>query len=207
QMLNLAVTRVGFNSQEHVPLFVDIVGAPLTRQEQISRIKLVVADATLWPAYRAIVDPMAEPVAVDETTKAELLQLLEPAVEAGRAVAIFFPRGVGPHTWHGDERKQIQIQRRFQLLGMTADGMRVWDIRRASQTLRLATNQIAELTLTDQGQTGQLVLLAGLFEPESTIVRINNIAMQREQQPAILNFSRVATPDQLQSLVNAGTSR
>jgi len=57
--------------------------------------------------------------------------------ETGRATfAYVAPRGVGPTEWSGDLKKQIQIRRRFMLLGETLDSMRVWDIRRAIQAAR-----------------------------------------------------------------------
>jgi len=57
--------------------------------------------------------------------------------ETGRATfAYVAPRGVGPTEWSGDAKKQIQIRRRFMLLGETLDSMRVWDIRRAIQAAR-----------------------------------------------------------------------
>ncbi|MCG6154878.1 alpha/beta fold hydrolase [Rubinisphaera margarita] len=51
-------------------------------------------------------------------------------------VAIFAPRGVGPHAWSGDDREQIHIRRRFALLGQTADASRVWDIIAAVNAVR-----------------------------------------------------------------------
>ena len=51
------------------------------------------------------------------------------------SLAWFAPRGVGLTAWTGDEKRQTKIRRRFQLLGQTLDGMRVWDIRRAIQTI------------------------------------------------------------------------
>src|SRR5262249_56879890 len=47
-------------------------------------------------------------------------------------MAYVAPRGVGPTAWDQTEKKQIQIRRRFQLLGQTLDGMRVWGVRRAA---------------------------------------------------------------------------
>ena len=46
------------------------------------------------------------------------------------------PRGIGPTAWTTDEKESTHIRRRFALLGQTIDGMRVWDIRRAIQSLR-----------------------------------------------------------------------
>ena len=44
--------------------------------------------------------------------------------------------GNRPDAWNPNPKKQIQIRRRFMLLGQTLEGMRVWDIRRAIQAIR-----------------------------------------------------------------------
>jgi hypothetical protein len=51
-------------------------------------------------------------------------------------MAYVCPRGIGPTAWSGSEKAQTQRLRRFYLLGQTVDGMRVWDIHRAVQSLR-----------------------------------------------------------------------
>jgi len=51
-------------------------------------------------------------------------------------MAYVCPRGIGPTAWSGSEKAQTQRLRRFYLLGQTLDGMRVWDIHRAVQSLR-----------------------------------------------------------------------
>lgn len=50
--------------------------------------------------------------------------------------ATLYVRGIGPLAWPGEARKQVQIRRRFMLLGQTLDSMRVWDIRRGIQAIR-----------------------------------------------------------------------
>ena len=52
-------------------------------------------------------------------------------------LAFVAPRGIGRTAWNADPAKQTQIRRRFMLLGQTLDGMRVWDVRRALQALRI----------------------------------------------------------------------
>lgn len=58
-------------------------------------------------------------------------------VERGEiALAFLPPRGIGATAWSGDEKAQVQVRRRFMLLGQTLEGMRVWDVRRAVEALR-----------------------------------------------------------------------
>ncbi len=59
-----------------------------------------------------------------------------PAASADTAVVRFFPRGLGPTASALAAADQNEVRRRYQLLGQTADGMRVWDIRRAVAALR-----------------------------------------------------------------------
>ncbi len=59
-----------------------------------------------------------------------------PAGPADAAVVRFFPRGLGPTASALAAADQNEVRRRYQLLGQTADGMRVWDIRRAVAALR-----------------------------------------------------------------------
>src|SRR5206468_3414531 len=51
------------------------------------------------------------------------------------ALAWMAPRGIGLTAWKADARKQVQIRRRFMLLGQTLESARVWDIRRGIQAL------------------------------------------------------------------------
>ena len=53
------------------------------------------------------------------------------------AMAYIAPRGIGPTAWDQSQRKQTQHRRRFYLLGQSLDGMRVFDVRRAIQAVRM----------------------------------------------------------------------
>ena len=59
-----------------------------------------------------------------------------PAASPDTAVVRFFPRGLGPTASALASADQNEVRRRYQLLGQTVDGMRVWDIRRAVAALR-----------------------------------------------------------------------
>jgi hypothetical protein len=100
------------------------------------------------------------------------------------------PRPGGLNPWKGNDAKQLQIQRRFQLLGMTVDGMRVWDIRCAIQVLRQECPNLKELRLRARSRAETLVLLASLFEPPVSRIQVPSIAPERDQQPSILNLTR-----------------
>jgi dienelactone hydrolase len=106
---------------------------------------------------------------VDAAGWQELQQML-----AGHAwgMAWLAPRGVGPTEWSRDDRKRTQIRRRFMLLGQTADGMRIWDVRSGVQTLRSVSGfRDVPLWLQGERHAAGWALYASLFEP--TISRLD----------------------------------
>lgn len=106
-------------------------------------------------------------------------------------MAYIAPRGIGPTAWDQSERKQTQHQRRFYLLGQSLDGMRVWDVRRASQTLR-AVDGFADvpLWLQSQRQMAGVTLYASLFEPEITRLDLHESPASHREGPFFLNVTR-----------------
>ncbi len=67
---------------------------------------------------------------IPELSSDKLSQLSQLLSAAGGEVWWVAPRGIGPTQWGENSRDLIQIRRRFQLIGETIDGMRVWDVRR-----------------------------------------------------------------------------
>lgn len=110
---------------------------------------------------------------------------------------IVTPRGVGRTLWDQSERKQVQNQRRFYLLGESLGGMQVWDVRRALQALRtLAIAKDAKVMLGGAGQQAALVLYTSLYEDVTTI-GISELAESDIDSLPILNVSRFYTVDQM----------
>jgi len=111
------------------------------------------------------------------------------------ALAFVSLRGTGENAWVGSDAKQIQIERRFQFIGTTADTMRVWDLRRAIQTLRTECPELKTLVLRADGRGQEIVLLASLFEPPVSRIEFTDPWPTDpwpadHEQPAILNVSR-----------------
>jgi hypothetical protein len=108
-------------------------------------------------------------------------------------MAYVAPRGVGPTAWNADPKKDTHIQRRFWLLGQTADGMRVWDVRRAAQALR-AVEGNAGLPLWLQGERGAagVALYASLFEPDVARLDLWDLPASHESAagPFLLNVTK-----------------
>jgi hypothetical protein len=161
-------------SQPHVklPLWIIPASAPETKAAT-----LTILDGSEWKAGDA---PQRLPEGVLRAAADG-----KPAIRA--AVA---PRGVGPVKWTGDARKQIQIRRRFMLLGQTLDGMRVWDIRQSIAALK-SLGPLREVELRAGGAMGVNALYAALFEPEVKRLRLENIPTTLETAPDYFNVARV----------------
>jgi hypothetical protein len=101
------------------------------------------------------------------------------------------PRGIGPTEWTRDEKKRTHIRRRFLLLGQTEDAMRVWDVRRAMQSLRsLAGYREIPLWLQGERQAAGWALYASLFEPDVTRLDLWSLPHSHRDGPIFLNVQR-----------------
>jgi hypothetical protein len=113
-----------------------------------------------------------------------------PSPTRGSISAYFSPRGLGSDVWTGDAKKQVQIRRRFMLLGQTLDSMRVWDIRYAIRALRMKFPS-AELRLEGRGTQAVNLLYASLFESGISGMVLHDLPASHEQGPDYLNVLRV----------------
>jgi len=166
----------GFTSEHDVPLRIYMFDDISAKPKQIS---LRVLDATGWTNWLRAGRSFWEGQAMNGTTvagefidennsaDAAALDKLKSELSDGKTVLAFFaPRGVGLTAWSGGEKRLTQIRRRFMLLGQTLDGMRVWDIRRAIQTIH-ALRGVKSPQIELQASDGEAVnaLYAALFEP------------------------------------------
>ncbi len=138
--------------------------------------------------------------AADPAAFAELRRKLD----AGGATRVWFaPRGVGLSAWSGEAKRQVQIRRRFMLLGQTLDSMRVWDIRRAAQ----AVHSIPEckrlpVDAEARGPMGVNALYAALFEPAIRDLELSDLPNSHAAGPDYLNVLQLL--DIPQALALAG---
>jgi dienelactone hydrolase len=152
-----------FTSQPHVRLALFIKG-PL--QPGAKRINLHILDAASWPNF----DPQASGKDSD-------------VIDAYLAV-----RGVGPAAWTADEKKLIQIRRRFGLLGTTMESMQAWDIRRGLAALRSIDGmKDLPITLEAGGTMAGCALYASLFEPPVAALQLHNLPTTHHDGPQFLN--------------------
>jgi hypothetical protein len=118
------------------------------------------------------------------------------------AFAAITPRGVGVTKWaETGGRDDIQIRRRFALLGQTADGQRVWDVRRAIAVLATQADlKPAKLTLHGERDAAGIALYAALFEPSVAAFDLWHLPSSHHDGPVFLNVLRVLDTPQAVAL-------
>ncbi len=169
-----AGTQLTFSDPAFLPLQLQVFHAPGTSLDKLEAVQLIIAP---------------DRVAAEQV-------LATSAQSTAAPQAVFIPHG-SPGTWQGNPAKQIHIARRFQLLGMTIDSIRVWQIRRALQELRKACPQLKTLHIHATGGTELIVALASLYEPPAQLLTLPELAPELEQQPSILNLTRTVSLDLL----------
>jgi hypothetical protein len=126
----------------------------------------------------------------------------KPIRDSSKAFAYVAPRGIGPTAWNSDAKEQVHIRRRFMLLGQTLDGMRVWDVRRAIQSLR-RIDGLADvpIVLIGHNEMSGVALYAALFEPNIEAVELINLAKSHRDGPDFLNVMRFLDVPQAVAMV------
>jgi dienelactone hydrolase len=111
-------------------------------------------------------------------------------------------RGMGPSAWNANDKKQTHIRRRFMLLGQTLDSMRVWDVRRAIQSLRRVEG-LGEvpITLIGRNETAAIALYAALFEPSIESVELETLPHTHRDGADFLNVQRFLDVPQVIAMV------
>jgi dienelactone hydrolase len=122
-----------FTSQPEVRLRLFVVEP----QGQLHETVMTVLDEPAWREWETRMDRLfgvrrqANPVddpgeaAAVGMARDEAGALAEQLSAEGRRLVIAVPRGVGPTVWQSNDREDVQIRRRFMLLGQTLEGMRV----------------------------------------------------------------------------------
>lgn len=120
-------------------------------------------------------------------------QALLAQVERGELTLAYLPpRGIGPTNWSGDARARTHVLRRFMLLGQTLEGMRVWDIRRAIDTMRQpeVVGPGVSLQLAGERNQGVNALYASLFAEGVSGVELIAPPASHHTGPDYLNVLR-----------------
>jgi len=107
-------------------------------------------------------------------------------------MAYLCPRGIGSGQWTEDPKKAVQIERRFALIGQTADSMRVWDIRQAVDALRANGLGPTPLWLQASGaMAGNAVYASGWTALPVTRLDLHGLPEGHRDGPSFLNVLRV----------------
>jgi len=210
------LTAYDFNSQPDVRLrLFCIEGVPPSKRRQDARdtthVTLNVLDESGWTqwlsAMRGKFQGQLGGYASPGAECGDFQQLQDVLKAEGGMRAYLCPRGIGSAAWSGDERKQIQVRRRFMLLGQTLDSMRVWDVRRAIQTLG-QINEVAGVapTVAARGRMAGVALYAALFEPQIAGLDLTDLPATHREGPTLLNVLRYLDMPQAFALAAEHTS-
>ena len=138
----------------------------------------------------ATVEPGVKITATTETAK--IYGDWRSFVKAGRTTHVYFaPRGVGPTALSNVPKHLVQTRRRFMLLGQTLDSMRVWDVRRALQAVRVMPETTGvPLVLRGSREMAANALYASLFGPEVAAIDLRDLPASHQSGPDYLNVLR-----------------
>lgn len=106
-------------------------------------------------------------------------------------LVLLAPRGIGPSAWGGNEAKQIQIRRRFMLLGQTLASMRVYDVVNGLKALEALGRGPSALEAS--GEMALIALYAPLFHegPNPSLIHLIDPPKSHDTGPDFLNVLRV----------------
>ncbi|MHB8519177.1 MAG: alpha/beta hydrolase family protein [Limisphaerales bacterium] len=202
-----------FRSQPEIPLRLYLVSRAGLRKPR--RVSLAVLDERGWSPWLstlagAFAPELAEelPEAVPSMATESRFTGLLPTIRTGDDVAAFIaPRGIGLTAWTTDAKKQVQIRRRFMLLGQTLDSMRLWDIHRAVQAVReIGETRTAPLELQADRQMAVNVLYASLFETGLASLELRELPASQRDGPDYLNVLRFLDIPQALAIAEANVT-
>jgi hypothetical protein len=194
---NLRLQRFVFTSDENLELTVDVLSN--ARHGNFSRLIVSVVDHEGWWEWLAGAVPLFQsmfevpPAAGQDRTR--FIASTKMVAEHDWAIAMLPPRGVGldlGNPYNPDKKKNTHIQRRFVLVGKTADDGRVWDLCRAIDALQaVPALHDARVTLQGKGPTAGLALYASLFRPRVERLDLHQPTTTHRDGPYFLNVLRV----------------
>lgn len=185
-------TRYEFTSQSPFRLPLYVVSRDQTAKDKPVTLH-VLDEASWWDFLATYREAFAAQLGTDVLPKANpaAWEAVRKQLDGGHALAYVAPRGIGLTAWDQSEKKQVQHRRRFYLLGQTLDGMRVWDVRRAIETLRsLPIGKKRALSVKATGPMAGVALYASLFELGPIQLDLDRLPASHRQGPFLLNVRR-----------------
>ncbi len=163
-------------------------------------ILLEVLDQKRWPELLASAKPTFPAAFAKEKSTGDhhddknsrFAKIRQRLINETSTIAFFAPRGIGLTVWNTQGRRDVEIRRRFLLLGQTLDGMQAFDIRRACQALRSIEGQEdAPLRIEAYDQMAGNALYASLFESNISQLDLHGLPNSHNHGPYYLNVLRV----------------
>lgn len=114
-------------------------------------------------------------------------------------MALLWARGLSREYPEDTEKKQIQIRRRYMLLGQTEESMRVWDIRCA---IRYLQSEGLAVQIKASKEMGANALYAALFEPGVKRLELTDLPLSHMEGPDYLNVLRFTDIPEIFRLVS-----
>lgn len=181
-----------FSSQEKVPLDFHVI-APVPSLPNAPCHVWVVGEPE-WPSMIPILkslgtvtDPLHALETPAGTPDARHAQAIRRMLNAGEWVCVFAPRGVDRASI-----RDTHLRRKLMLLGLTLEGMRVWDIRRLVQLLpQLAPVRGRPLVLHASGRMAVNALYAAIFEKGIARLELSKVPGSHREGPDYLNVLKV----------------
>ena len=185
-----------FTSQNSIRLRLYLAQRSELKPDELDLIVLNVLDDAGWKNFLETYRPGFEQQLKEESLPTGSASKFEAQKKMFQnfkwGMAYLAPRGIGPTAWDQSERKQTQHRRRFQLLGQTLDGMRVWDIVRGCEALR-QVDDLSSIPLWLQAENAMAcnALYASIFAPEIARVDLWKLPHSHRAGPDYLNVWRV----------------
>jgi hypothetical protein len=111
----------------------------------------------------------------------------------GRTAVLFFaPRGLGMDTWNPPAKYEMDLPRRFQLLGQTVEGMRVWDILALTEAIRsVGATASADIELHASGAQAVNAAYAALMGAQVERLVLTDVPVSHRTGPDYLNVLKL----------------
>lgn len=197
-------TGYSFVSQKPYELAMWVASPEGLNRSQAQRVVLHVLDQQDWERTSELIQMTRSEAEFKLTAEkgAEFIAFQNLCREADTVHVFFAPRGIGSTEWTRDERKRAHIQRRFALLGQTADSARAWDTMLAIQGVRaIIRDRDRRLTLAGSRDAASWVLLAATFGGGTAAnLELTDLAASDHAGPVYLNLSRFTSIPQLVAL-------
>ena len=115
-------------------------------------------------------------------------------------MGVVFPRGAGGTS--STTESEIQMRRRFLLLGQSLEALQVWDTRAALAAFRsVAGLQSLPTDMEGSKDMGAVALFAAVFEPRVAQIKIKDLRSTLVHGPSFPNVLRFMDMPQVVALV------